>query len=513
MEGAVINFAAVVLARLLIIAWATFRFGLDEIAFARMERVGALWRAVFFWRRFAQPRGMRLRLALEYLGPIFVKFGQALSTRRDLLPADIAAELAKLQDQVAPEAPAKIRAALARAYGREPEEIFSSFDETPVGSASVAQVHRAVLLNGGGGEVAVKILRPGIRKVVRRDLRLLDACAWIAEHALKDGRRLKPRAVVGEFAKHLGEEMNLLHEAANCAQLRRNLASSDLVKIPRVYWPHCKPEVMAMEYLRGSPIGDAARLTSAGIDPAALARRGVELFFTQVFRDSFFHADMHPGNIHIDAEGRFILLDFGIVAQLSEFDKEYLARNFLAFFNRDYRAVAKMHVDAGWTPADTPLAEFETEIRAVCEPVFARPLAEISFGRFLMQMFQVARRFNLEVQPQLVLLQKTLLNVEGMGRDLAPELNLWDSAKPFLEKWAKAQYGPKRALSLLREQAPEITALAAEAPAQLRRLLRDAANAPARMRKDDEKLRRKIRRWQTAAVVAAAAAVFLWWRS
>ena len=500
--------------RLFIIVLTTFRFGLDEIIFSRMSRygIGMLWRSLFFWRRYHQPRAVRLRLALESLGPIFVKFGQAISTRRDLLPADFAEELAKLQDRVPPESPAKIRAALIRAYGKNADDVFAEFDETPVGSASVAQVHRAILKDGR--EVAVKILRPGIGGVVRKDLLLLYSFARFAETILREGRRLKPRAVVGEFEKHLGEEMNLLREAANCAQLGRNFADSNELRIPKVHWEFCGREVMVMEFLKGVPVSRADELRKMGVDEKRLARVGVEIFFTQVFRDSFFHADMHPGNIHVDKDGRYIALDFGIVGRLSDFDKEYLARNFLAFFNRDYRRVAEMHVEAGWTPADTPVAEFEAEIRAVCEPIFAKPLREISFGKFLMQMFQTARRFNLEVQPQLVLLQKTLLNVEGMGRDLDPDLNLWDSAKPFMEKWAAKRYGLRHSLSALREQSPEWAALILEFAPAARRVLRRIDDSSRRSR-EVESLRRENRRLiflcaiLGVALAAAVAAFFL----
>ncbi|MGI9296954.1 MAG: 2-polyprenylphenol 6-hydroxylase [Gammaproteobacteria bacterium] len=480
---------------------------MDDIILSALARPWArVWRRVFRVRGGAPPE-VRLRRALEHLGPIFVKFGQLLSTRSDLLPPPFVAELSKLQDRVPPHPPPQIRAALCDAYGESPETIFREFDETPAGSASVAQVHRATLADGGG-EVAVKILRPGVLRRIRRDLRLMEGFAALVRFALKDGERLRPQAVVEEFARHLGNETRLLREAANCAQIGRNLADSPHVVVPAVHWKYCRDTVMVMDYLHAVPISDAETLRAAGVDLSSLARRGVELFFTQVFRDGLFHADMHPGNVHVDSRGRFVLLDFGIVGGLNEFDKEYLARNFIAFFNRDYRAVARMHVDAGWTPADTPVDLFESDIRAVCEPVFARPLKEISFGRLLLQMFQVARRFELEVQPQLLLLQKTLFNVEGMGRGLDPDINLWDTAKPFLESWARRQYNTRRALRALRKQAPDWIAILDELPRAAREMLRGAR--PPRRDKEVRRLRKRARRWKYAALAAAifAAAAF-----
>ena len=498
--------------RLIRIALVAWRFGLDEIVAALLPAwMRRLRAALLGWRKHSRPGPVRLLLALEHLGPIFVKFGQALSTRRDLLPPDYADELAKLQDQVPPEPPEKIRAALERALGGPVANFFSEFDEAPAGSASVAQVHRAALKDGRA--VAVKILRPGVRERIRRDLRLMQTFAAAVEAILPDGRRLRPRAVVAQFAKHLDEETDLLREAANCAQLGRNFADAPDVRIPEVHWELCARDAMVMEFLAGIPVSHLEELRAAGVDSQALARRGIELFFTQVFRDNFFHADMHPGNVHADSRGRFILLDFGIAGRLSEFDKEYLARNFLAFFNRDYRRVAEMHVEAGWTPADTPLDEFEAEIRAVCEPIFAKPLKEISFGRFLLNMFRTARRFRLEVQPQLVLLQKTLLNVEGMGRELDPDINLWETAKPFLEKWAARQYGPRQALRMLRRQAPDWMAVARELPPLARELIREAKTKGAR-EAELARLRKSRGRWRMAALVLlaalAAGAVGVW---
>lgn len=484
------------------------RFRLDDIILSALARPRLrVWRRIFPVRGGEAPE-VRLRLALEYLGPIFVKFGQLLSTRADLLPPQFVAELSKLQDRVPPHPQEEIRAALQNAYGESPETIFREFDETPSGSASVAQVHRAILADGGA-EVAVKVLRPGVLKRIRRDLRLMEGFAALVRFALKDGARLRPQEVVEEFARHLHNETRLLREAANCAQIGRNLADSPHVVVPEVHWKYCRDSVMVMEYLHAAPISDVDSLRAAGVDLSALARRGIELFFTQVFRDGLFHADMHPGNIHVDSRGRFVLLDYGIVGGLNEFDKEYLARNFIAFFNRDYRAVARMHVDAGWTPPDTPVDLFESDIRTVCEPVFARPLKEISFGRLLLQMFQVARRFELEVQPQLLLLQKTLFNVEGMGRKLDPDINLWDTAKPFLESWARRQYGTRRALRELRKQAPDWIAILDELPRAAREVLR-GVRPQQRQDKKIRRLKQRARQWQLVALAAIlfAAAAF-----
>ena len=490
--------------KIIAVAW---RFRLDDIALSALSQPWArLWRRLLPVLRQPPPE-VRLRLALEHLGPIFVKFGQLLSTRPDLLPAPFVRELSKLQDRVPPQSPEDIQQALHDAYRRPPSEIFQAFDETPVGSASVAQVHRAILVEDGR-EVAVKILRPGVLARIRRDLRLMEGFASVLCCTLKDAKRLHPHAVVDEFARHLDNETRLLREAANCAQIGRNLESSPLIIVPQVYWKHCRDSVMVMEYLPATPISDIEALQKLGVDLSALAKNGIDLFFTQVFRDSLFHADMHPGNVHVDERGRFVLLDYGIVGSLNDFDKEYLARNFIAFFNRDYRGVAQMHVDAGWTPPGTPVDLFESDIRAVCEPVFARPLKEISFGRLLLQMFQVARRYELELQPQLLLLQKTLFNVEGMGRKLDPDINLWETAKPFLESWARRQYSVRRAVKMLRRQTPDWLAIINELPRTARIVMREHSRRPT-----DDSLRRTkaaVRRWRIFAVVAVVAAAALW---
>ena len=457
--------------RLLKILRVSVRFGLDEF-FLGHERVRGLrhfMSALFFWRKLDRPRGERLRLALEALGPIFVKFGQVLSTRRDLIPLDIADELAKLQDQVPPFAPGLVMATLARAYGKPADQVFERFDPVAIASASVAQVHLAVL--PGGREVAVKILRPGIAPVIVEDLALLDVAAGLIERLWQDGRRLKPREVVAEFEKHLKDELDLLREAANASQLRRNFDKSPLLLVPEIFWDYCNTEVMVMERMIGTPISQIGRLREQGIDIPKLARGGVEIFFTQVFRDGFFHADMHPGNILVAADGRYIALDFGIMGTLTETDKNYLAQNFLAFFRRDYRRVAQVHIESGWVPADTRVDEFETAIRAVCEPIFDRPLKEISFGKVLLRLFQTSRRFNVEIQPQLVLLQKTLLNIEGLGRDLDPDLDLWKTAKPYLETWMSEQIGWRGLLRNIRNEASQWGVLLPQLPRLLHRAL------------------------------------------
>jgi ubiquinone biosynthesis protein len=425
------------------IAWVALRYGLDELVLTSFQHPGVrlVARVASVGRDLSAPRGQRLREALQQLGPIFVKFGQVLSTRRDLLPADIADELALLQDRVPP-FPAEVAiATIERAFGKPIGEIFTSFEREPVASASIAQVHFATLResNGGEREVAVKVLRPGMLKVIDQDLDLIRTMAGWIERLSADGKRLKPREVVAEFDKYLHDELDLMREAASAAQLRRNIDGLDLVLIPEMFWDLCRHHVMTMERMHGIPISQIERLRAAGVDiPKQLARDGVTIFFTQVFRDGFFHADMHPGNILVSVQpatfGRYISLDFGIVGTLTEYDKEYLAQNFTAFFRRDYKRVAELHIESGWVPPDTRVDELEAAIRSVCEPYFDRPLKEISLGMVLMRLFQTSRRFNVEIQPQLVLLQKTLLNIEGLGRQLDPDLDLWSTAKPFLER-------------------------------------------------------------------------------
>ena len=441
-----------------------------------------------------ETRAVRLRRALEMLGPIFVKFGQVLSTRRDLLPTDIADELARLQDQVPPFPSEQAVAEIERALGARIDDVFSAFERRPEASASIAQVHVATLRSGE--EVAVKVLRPGVERAIARDVALLETAAHLMEKLWAESRRLKPREVVAEFARHLDEELDLLREAANASQLRRNFEHSPLLAVPRVHWDQCSQRVMVMERMHGTPISQVAELRARGVDIPALARAGVEIFFTQVFRDGFFHADMHPGNILVatdgDARGQYVALDFGIMGTLTEQDKSYLAQNFLAFFNRDYRRVAQAHLDAGWVPAGTRVDEFESAIRAVCEPIFARPLKEIYFGKLLLRLFQTSRRFNVEIQPQLVMLQKTLLNIEGLGRELDPDLDLWKTAKPHLERWMQEQIGWRGLLRTIRREAPFWAQTLPALPRLAHRLL--AEDRVAELRAAAERLARESAR-------------------
>ena len=460
-----------------VIIWTVFRFGLDELVLSGFESASMvlLRRVVSVGRNFKTPRGERLRLALEGLGPIFVKFGQVMSTRRDLLPPDIADQLARLQDRVPPFDSAVAVAIIEKAFGRPLANIFESFDHTPVASASIAQVHFATL--PGGREVAVKVLRPNMLPAIEKDLALLHMMAGWVEGASVDGKRLKPREVVAEFDKYLHDELDLLREAANAAQLRRNMQDLHLVMIPEMVWDFCMPNVMVMQRMKGVPIGQTQRLRDAGVDMKKLSRDGVTIFFTQVFRDGFFHADMHPGNIQVSLEpatfGRYISLDFGIVGTLTEIDKEYLAQNFSAFFRRDYKRVAELHIESGWVPSTTRVDELEAAIRACCEPYFDRPLKEISLGMVLMRLFQTSRRFQVEIQPQLVLLQKTLLNIEGLGRQLDPDLDLWSTAKPFLERWMIEQVGPEKLFAQLKAEAPAYAKLLPALPRLLAHYLKE----------------------------------------
>ncbi len=467
------------------IIWVVLRFGLDELVLNSLEKP---WLkrvvAVLTWgRKLDAPRGQRLREALETLGPIFVKFGQVLSTRRDLLPLDIADELAKLQDRVAP-FPSDVAVAMVeKALGKPLFEVFLSFEREPVASASIAQVHFAVLMDRDGKqrEVAVKVLRPGMLAAIEKDLSLMRVMASLVETLSADGKRLKPREVVAEFDKYLHDELDLVREASSAAQLRRNMEGLNLVLIPEMLWDYCTTDVLVMERMHGVPINQVERLRAAGVDIPKLARDGVTLFFTQVFRDGFFHADMHPGNIQVSLDpktfGRYISLDFGIVGTLTEVDKEYLAQNFAAFFRRDYKRVAELHIESGWVPLHARVDELEAAVRSVCEPYFDRPLKEISLGMVLLRLFQISRRFQVEIQPQLVLLQKTLLNIEGLGRDLDPELDLWATAKPFLEQWMSQQVGPQRLMDELQAQAPRYAKLIPELPGLLQSFLRHGGQA------------------------------------
>jgi ubiquinone biosynthesis protein len=409
--------------------------------------------------------GRRVRLALEHLGPVFIKFGQILSTRRDLLPDEMAEELAFLQDRVAPFASETARQIVESQLGKPTDELFAEFQMEPLASASIAQVHAARLHSGD--EVVVKIIRPGIEKTIAKDIRLMKWMAWLLNQ-FPDGRRIRPVEVVEDYEKTIFDELDLLREGANAATLRRNTLAEGKLYVPVVYWEYTRKSVLVLERIYGTPVSDLDALNAAGINFKVLGERGVEIFFSQVFKDSFFHADMHPGNVFVDisnpASPTYIGIDCGIVGSLSQEDQSYLAQNLLAFFNRDYYRVAELHVESGWVPPETRINEFEAAIRSVCEPIFEKPISEISFGLLLIRLFQTARRFDMTVQPQLVLLQKTLLNIEGLGRQLYPELDLWQTAKPFLENWVKAQVGPKRFIESLKAHGPTWLAKAPQMP-------------------------------------------------
>ncbi len=464
--------------RLLRILRVVTRYRLDDLLFAQplpfwLRAFGAAlpWR----WlprKPLHESRGACLRLALEDLGPIFIKFGQLLSTRRDLLPMDIADELAKLQDQVPPFDAKLSVARIEEQLGAPVAEVFARFDEQPMASASIAQVHAAQLKSGE--EVVVKVIRPGLKPIIRQDLAWLFLLARMAEKFSTEARRLRPMEVVSDYEKTIYDELDLLREAANASQLRRNFAGSEQLYVPQVYWDLCRPKVLVMERIYGVAVTDLATLADQRTDMKLLAERSVEIFFTQVFRDSFFHADMHPGNIFVSTRTpwspQYIAIDCGIVGSLTPEDQDYLARNLIAFFKRDYRRVAQLHIDSGWVPADTKVNDFEAAIRTVCEPIFEKPLKDISFGQLLLRLFQTARRFNMEIQPQLVLLQKTLLNIEGLGRQLYPDLDLWNTAQPFLERWMRERISPRNLLRNLQQQAEQVPHLSQMARDTLERL-------------------------------------------
>jgi len=490
-----------------------------------------LWLAP--WRFFPVPsrltRGERLRLALEALGPIFIKFGQILSTRPDLVPEDIVKELKRLQDDVPPFANDKARALIESQLGKTVSELFAEFTAEPMASASIAQVHAARLFgeNGQPGkEVVVKVVRPGIENTIERDLQLLETMARLIVKYSAEGRRLKPLEVVEDYRNTIYGELNLQIEASNCTQLRRNFDGSDLLYLPEVYWEYTRTKVMVSERIYGIPVADVAQLHAQQTNMKALAERGVEIFFTQVFRDSFFHADMHPGNIFVSRENpqqpKYIAIDCGIVGSLTEEDQTYLAMNMLAFFNQDYHQVAQLHVDSGWVPATTKVHELASAIRAVLEPIFEKPLAEISFGQVLIQLFSTARRFNMEVQPQLVLLQKTLLNIEGLGRQLYPELDLWSTAKPYLERWMRERFGPRAAFREFKRQLPSWL----DKGPQIPNLIHGALTRLNHMDDTQEALQKEIvalrselaeqrkqKRSQTQSGIAVVAGLFIWWQS
>lgn len=450
--------------RLFYIVYIGLRFRLDALIFNQHQLKWLQWiiNALLFWQNKQSSRGERLRCALETLGPIFVKFGQMLSTRRDLIPPDIANELAKLQDQVPPFAFSQVEKVITEAFKQPIATLFSQFDKTPIASASVAQVHFAHLPDGQ--PVAVKVLRPNINQTIAKDLRLMDTIAWALQAMSKEAKQLKPREIVAEFARHTQSELDLTLEAANCSLLKRNFAHQTTLIVPEVYWDWCREQVMVMQRMHGTPISQRDALIKKNINLSKLARDGVEIFFTQVFRDGFFHADMHPGNIQVSDSGKYIALDFGIMGTLNDTDKYYLARNFLAFFNQDYRDIAQAHIDSGWVPANTKRDELETAVRAICEPIFNKPLKDISFARTLLSLFQMARRFGVIIQPQLIMLQKTLLNIEGLGRDLDPNLDLWKSAQPFLTRWMNEQVGWRAIFKTIKKELPHIAKTVPQLP-------------------------------------------------
>ena len=489
-----------VLVRLLQIQRALVRHRLDDFVRAthlyrpvRLLRLASPW--TWFQRSAGATRGARLRLALEELGPVFVKFGQALSTRRDLLPVDIADELAKLQDRVPPFPGEVASAMLEKIYGRPLADVFSSFDSVPLAAASIAQVHAATLKDGV--EVVVKVLRPGMHAVIARDLEVLAALAELADRYWIEARPVRPIEVVQEYRKTILDELDLMRESANAAQLKRNFAGSPLLYVPVVYWDYCRSEVMVMERIHGVVISRIDELRARGADIAKLAENGVEIFFTQVFRHNFFHADMHPGNIFVQVDDpknpRYAAVDFGIVGTLQPRDQHYLAENFLAFFDRDYARIAALHIESGWVPSSTRVDELESAVRTVCEPIFNKPLKEISFAQVLLRLFETARRFDMQVQPQLILLQKTLFNIEGLGRQLYPELDLWKTARPVLAAWMRERVSPRTILKEIRRHWPDALLTLQQMPQLLQTAVRDAHKPPSEAVSLDS-LRREIER-------------------
>ena len=492
-----------VAARLLDIQRVLVRHGLDELILAAhlfrpLRFAFYLSPATWFERRKGGPRGERIRLALEELGPIFVKFGQALSTRRDLLPPDVADELAKLQDRVPPFPVRDAKAIIARSYGRPAEEVFERFDDVPLAAASIAQVHTARLRSGE--EVVVKVVRPGVREKIERDLEVMYVIAQLARDYSSEGHRLRPVEVVAEYERTIIDELDLMREAANAAQLKRNFEGSALLYVPQIYWDYCRPDVMVMERIHGVLVNDMDELRRRGVNIRVLAENGVEIFFTQVFRHNFFHADMHPGNIFVQVQDPehpvYAAVDFGIVGTLDARDQHYLAENFLAFFDRDYNRVARLHVDSGWVPAETRVDELESAVRTVCEPIFNKPLEEISFATVLMRLFEIARRFDMRIQPQLLLLQKTMLQIEGLGRQLYPRLDLWKTARPIMQDWAAERFSGRSFAEQVRRQLPDINEAVRSLPQLLQQFIQKASEGTLRIRVDPapfEELRREIR--------------------
>ena len=502
------------LIRFLKIFYVIFAYGLDEFL-PSGKRVGWLrtfCRALLFWRPLGRPRAARLRLALERLGPTFVKFGQLLSVRPDLIPADIIAELTKLQDRVPPFAEHEVTAALNAAYGEPYTQIFRDFNLTPVASASIAQVHFAIIAGGkeAGREAAIKIVRPKIEFAIRDDVALLKLLAVLVEKLLPDGKRLRPHDVVREFETTILDELDMIREAANGSQLRRNFADGRLLYVPEMFWDYCRKKVLVMERIDAIPVNDVAQLQKHNIDIKRLSRDGVEIFFTQVFRDAFFHADMHPGNIFVLRDGRYSGIDFGIMGSLAERDKQYLAQNFMAFFDRDYGRVARAHVEAGWVPKNTRVDEFEGAIRSVCEPIFGKPIKDISFGNLLLRLFDVSRRFKMEIQPQLVLLQKTLLQIEGLGRQLDPDLDIIPIAKPVLKRWMRDQIGWRALVRNIKEEAPLWATILPQLPRLARSYLdRQAPSALETYFTKLEREHRALKRWIYILVALLGATVAL----
>ena len=499
------------LLRLLAIQRVLVRHGLDEFISATH-----LWRPLRFvfllspasWRarRSDQPRGVRIREALQELGPVWVKFGQSVSTRQDLLPADIGRELAKLQDQVPPFPAEQALAAVELAYGKPAGEVFASFKPEAMAAASIAQVHEARLPSGE--EVVVKVLRPGVRREIQRDLEVMYALAGLAERYWHESRRLRPTAVIGEFERTILNELDLMLEAANAAQLRRNWRDSKIIYVPEVYWDYCRERVMVIEHVHGIQISDMEALRAAGTDFEKLAANGVEIFFTQVFRDNFFHADMHPGNIFVDVSDpdnpRYAAVDFGICGTLDDRDRRYLAGNLLAFFDQDYRQVAQLHVNSGWVPPETRVDELESAVRTVCEPILHKPLKDISFGQVLMRLLEVARRFDMEIQPQLILLQKTLVQIEGLGRGLYPELDIWKTGRPVLKRWMAEQTGPQATAERIRKDLPDIRYALQNLPTVARLLVDRVLEHNGRVHPPDPEVSRARERRQFLTITGAA---------
>ena len=506
-----------VAARLLDIQRVLVRHGLDEIILAThlfrpLRYAFYLSPATWFERRKGGPRGERIRLALEELGPIFMKLGQALSTRRDLLPPDVADELAKLQDRVPPFPVAEAKAIIENAYGRPAEDVFERFDDEPLAAATIAQVHTARLRTGE--EVVVKIVRPGVRAQIERDLEVMYVFARLARDYSKEGHRLRPLEVVEEYERTVLDELDLMREAANAAQLKRNFSGSPLLYVAQVHWDYCRPDVMVMERIHGALVNDLDELRRRKVNIQVLAENGVEIFFTQVFRHNFFHADMHPGNIFVQTDDPehpvYCAVDFGIVGTLDGRDQHYLAENFLAFFDRDYNRVARLHVDSGWVPPDTRVDELESAVRTVCEPIFNKPLDEISFATVLLRLFEIARRFDMRIQPQLLLLQKTMLQIEGLGRQLYPQLDLWKTAQPILQEWAADRFSGRSFAEQFRRQLPDLNEAVRTLPQVLQQFVQKASEGTLRIRVEHgpyEELRREIRdsgRRRDQAIVGAA---------